>query len=85
MKDESVPAVTSGAGWSVAGWLLLIAGVLLILVANAHLVMVSLISQPACVDHVRLGEGTGRTFAAAQSDCTSEGPEQSVKPGGQRE
>ncbi|TRL37344.1 hypothetical protein [Rhizobium straminoryzae] len=39
--------------------------------ANAHLVYVSLASQPDCVPHRRIGERqTGSAFAAAGSSCS---------------
>jgi len=44
-----------------------------ILAANAHLIYVATTSQPACVTHLRPGEGNaarGR-FSAAQSSCSS--------------
>jgi len=53
-------------------WLLVGAGLLLVLLANSHLVYVALVSQPDCVPHVRQGElgSEGRTFSAAKSACT---------------
>ncbi|MBA4033689.1 MAG: hypothetical protein C0480_03650 [Bradyrhizobium sp.] len=53
--------------WSAIG-----AGLLLLLVANSHLVYVAIVSQPECVAHVRQGEGSGRDgkFSAARSPCT---------------
>ncbi len=53
-------------------WLLVIAGLLLLIVANSHLVYVAMTSQPDCVAHVRTGMGDGSrgTFSAAQSSCT---------------
>jgi hypothetical protein len=60
----------SGLGRT-AIWLLAGGGVLLVAVANWHLVHVAIDSQPDCVAHVRQGEGDaahGR-FSAAQSAC----------------
>ena len=44
-----------------------------VLAANAHLVYVATSSQPACVAHVRQGEGSAEhgLFSAAQSSCSS--------------
>lgn len=47
------------------------AGLLVVLLANAHLVYVAVTSQPACVDHIQTGvvpapEGS---FSAASSSC----------------
>ncbi len=53
-------------------WTAIGAGLLLLLVANSHLVYVAIVSQPECVAHVRQGEGSGRDgkFSAARSSCT---------------
>jgi hypothetical protein len=47
-------------------------GVLLLLGANAHLVYVATMSQPACVPHVRLGQDppAAGAYPAAQSACS---------------
>ncbi|HZR86449.1 MAG TPA: hypothetical protein VFB02_06580 [Bradyrhizobium sp.] len=53
-------------------WLLVGLALAALLAANAHLVYVSIASQPSCVAHVRPGEniaGSGM-FGAAQSSCT---------------
>jgi hypothetical protein len=53
-------------------WLALAAGLLLVLIANSHLVYVAVMSQPECVAHVRQGEGAAKDgmFSAARSSCT---------------
>lgn len=53
-------------------WLLVGAGLLLLAGANAHLVYVSVNSQPDCVTHLRQGEGAGDRglFSAAKSSCS---------------
>jgi len=48
-----------------------IAGVMLLVAANAHLVYVAVVSQPDCIPHIRRGDsgdGNGR-LAAASSAC----------------
>ena len=52
-------------------WLLVGAGLVLVIGANWHLVYVAVTSQPDCVAHVRSGasEAPG-TFSAAKSSCT---------------
>jgi len=58
---------------SVAGlWLLTALVVAVILAANAHLVYVATTSQPACLAHIRQGEGGAErgAFSAAQSSCS---------------
>ncbi|MGA7212546.1 MAG: hypothetical protein WBX78_27215 [Pseudolabrys sp.] len=56
----------------VAIWLLVGFGLLVLVVANGHLVYVAMTSQPDCVAHVRQGEGNGMhdQFSAARSSCT---------------
>ena len=54
-------------------WLLLAAAVAAVLAANAHLVYVATMSQPACVPHLKQGQGDAAhgLFSAAQSPCSS--------------
>ena len=53
-------------------WLTIGTGLLLVLIANSHLVYMAIVSQPECVAHVRQGEGSARDgkFSAARSSCT---------------
>jgi hypothetical protein len=53
-------------------WLAIGAGLLLVLIANSHLVYMAVVSQPDCVAHVRQGEGSAKDgkFSAARSSCT---------------
>mgnify|MGYP003460983514 CR=1 FL=1 len=53
-------------------WVAIGAGLLLVLIANSHLVYVAIMSQPECVAHVRQGEGSPEQgkFSAARSSCT---------------
>ena len=53
-------------------WAAVGAGLLLVLIANSHLVYMAIISQPECVVHVRQGEGSPKDgkFSAARSSCT---------------
>jgi hypothetical protein len=69
----------SGAGAAVrqlktkAGlWAAIGAALLLVLIANSHLVYMAIMSQPECVAHVRQGEGAPKEgkFRAAKSSCT---------------
>ena len=55
-----------------AVWAAVCAGLLLVLIANSHLVYVAVTSQPECVAHVRQGEGSPKDgkFSAAKSSCT---------------
>lgn len=47
-----------------------VAAVLLVLLANAHLVYVSLQSQPDCVAHLKQGDsGAPGAYSAAGSSC----------------
>jgi hypothetical protein len=52
-------------------WIMIGAGLLLVLIANSHLVYMATVSQPECVAHLRHGEGApgqGK-FSAASSSC----------------
>jgi hypothetical protein len=53
-------------------WAAIGAGLLLMLIANSHLVYVAVTSQPECVAHLRQGEGDPAQgkFSAARSSCT---------------
>jgi hypothetical protein len=48
------------------------AGLFLVVAANAHLLYVASMSQPACVAHLRQGEASDQPgwFSAAQSSCS---------------
>ena len=51
--------------------LIVAAGLLLLVGANAHLVYVAVTSQPDCVAHLRQGDDTaGGSFRAAKSACS---------------
>jgi hypothetical protein len=53
-------------------WAAIGAGLLLLLIANSHLVYVAIMSQPECVAHLRQGDGDSSQgkFSAAKSSCT---------------
>lgn len=53
-------------------WTAVAAGLLLVLMANAHMVYVAFSSQPDCIDHVRRGTSVAEAgkFSAASSSCT---------------
>lgn len=53
-------------------WVAIGAGLLLLTIANSHLVYVAIMSQPECVAHVRQCEGRREQgkFSAARSSCT---------------
>jgi hypothetical protein len=53
-------------------WAAIGAGLLLVLIANSHLVYTAIMSQPECVAHLRPGEGAAKDgkFSAARSSCT---------------
>ena len=53
-------------------WLWIALVIAVVLAANAHLVYVAVSSQPACVTHVRQGEGSADRghFSAAESSCS---------------
>ncbi len=53
-------------------WAAIGAGLLLLLIANSHLVYMAIVSQPECVAHLRQGQGDSGEgkFSAARSSCT---------------
>jgi hypothetical protein len=61
------PFRTRAVVWAAVG-----AGLLLVLIANSHLVYIAVTSQPECVAHLRQGEGSAKDgkFTAARSSCT---------------
>lgn len=63
---STAPAHAGSRRWLV--WTLVSAGLLLLAVANAHLVWVAVMSQPDCVAHSRTG-GENHQYRAAKSAC----------------
>ena len=63
----TVDAVNKRPRWTYA-WLLVLAGLLLVAVANAHLVYVAVTSQPDCVPHLKEAVAAG-SYRAAKSAC----------------
>ena len=53
-------------------WVLLAVAAAVFIAANAHLIYVATMSQPACLAHLKQGEGdaTRGRFSAAQSSCS---------------
>lgn len=51
-------------------WLCVAAGLILLAVANGHLVYVAAVSQPDCVPHVRQNEVPLSEYRAAVSSCS---------------
>ena len=53
-------------------WVLLAAAAAIFVAANAHLIYVATMSQPACVAHLKQGEGDAARgqFTAARSSCS---------------
>jgi hypothetical protein len=53
-------------------WTAVAAGLLLVLMANAHMVYMAFSSQPDCIDHVKRGASVAEAgqFSAASSSCT---------------
>ena len=68
---SSVAHPRRGHGRRAAIWVAVVASLLLVVAANAHLVYVAMTSQPACVSHRVAGEDRIPTgaYGAAQSDC----------------
>lgn len=51
------------------GWIVGLGIVAVLLFANAHLVYVAFTSQPDCVSHLKLPDGSADHFRAAKSGC----------------
>jgi len=53
-------------------WVLLAVAAAVFIAANAHLIYVATMSQPACLTHLKQGEGdaTRGLFSAAHSSCS---------------
>ena len=73
MSRAMTPRLPTG---KVAAGLLAAGVVLLVVIANWHLVHVAVQSQPECVAHVRLGDTAGgdQRYGAARSACRPEPP-----------
>lgn len=68
MEEGSVQTATPRRGPSPVTILAIAAGIVLLLAANAHLVYVSITSQPECVPHLRAGHSSDG-YSAARSSC----------------
>lgn len=70
--SDIAPITHSSRMARAAMWLLVAGGGLLLAAANWQLVDLAITSQPACVDHLRQGEGNAARgeFGAAGSACT---------------
>ena len=69
---NDVGTATPKFGTRAVVWTAVCAGLLLVLIANSHMVYLAVTSQPECVAHVRQGEGgpgDGK-FSAARSSCS---------------
>jgi len=69
---SGAPSMRQGLTSKVAIWLVVAAGLLVIIGANTHLVYVAVTSQPECVAHLGPVEGGGHSgsFSAAESACS---------------
>ena len=69
MKEEAMQNIGRWFKVRILASLIVVAGVLLWVLANTHLVYVAVTSQPDCVPHVKsVSEGPG-SFRAATSAC----------------
>jgi len=53
-------------------WVLLAVAAAVFIAVNAHLIYVAIMSQPACLTHLKQGEGDASRglFSAAESSCS---------------
>jgi len=75
-----MPDKQTGARPMIGLWVLLAVAAAVFIAANAHLIYVATMSQPACLTHLKQGEGnaTRGLFSAAQSSCS---PQTAVNAG----
>lgn len=66
MKTQTLQGRRNWPKWAV--WTAVFLGIALLVAANAHLVYVSVTSQPECVSHLKPGH-TEDGFRAARSSC----------------
>ena len=61
-------------------WVLLAVAAVVFITANVHLIYVAIMSQPACLTHLKQGEGDASRglFSAAESSCS---PPTAIKAG----
>jgi hypothetical protein len=61
-------------------WVLLAVAAAVFIAANVHLIYVAIMSQPACLTHLKQGEGDASRglFSAAESSCS---PPTAIKAG----
>ena len=80
MNERAMPDKQTGARPMIGLWVLLAVAAAVFIAANAHLIYVATMSQPACLTHLKQGEGdaTRGLFSAAQSSCS---PQTAVKAG----
>lgn len=62
-------AVTKRITWPLLAWILAAAALLVVAVANAHLVYVAVASQPECVAHLKEAGTQAGEYRAAKSAC----------------
>ena len=55
--------------WTLLGWLIGLGIVAVLLAANAHLIYVAFASQPICISHLKVPDGSSVHFRAAKSGC----------------
>jgi len=80
VNELAMPDKQPGARPMIGLWVLLAVAAAVFIAANAHLIYVATMSQPACVTHLKQGEGDAARglFSAAQSSCP---PHTAVNPG----
>jgi len=72
MNEFAMPDRQPRARPTIGLWILLAVAAAVFIAANAHLIYVATMTQPACLTHLRQGEGDAARglFSAAQSSCS---------------
>lgn len=64
----STPTGKPCLNWRLLSFVLVGAGALVFIAANAHLIHIALVSQPDCVERLK-AEGNGSVYRAARPSC----------------
>jgi hypothetical protein len=72
MNELTMPDKQPRGRRMISLWILLAVAAAVFIAANAHMIYVAIMSQPACLTHLKQGDGdaTRGLFSAAESSCS---------------
>jgi uncharacterized membrane protein len=72
MNELAMPDKQPRARPMIGLWVLLAVAAAVFIAVNAHLIHVAIVSEPACLTHLKQGEGDASRglFSAAESSCS---------------